>query len=121
MQYFKSIDLVIVGIGVFTRHLDSNLFKLGKLRKDEIKELKNKKVVGDCFAHFFNSKGKFIDCDINKRTIAISVEDFMKIKYRLAVACGIHKLNAIQSALKGQIINYLVTDAQVGQLLIEIS
>lgn len=45
----------------------------------------------------------------------------MKIKYRLAVACGIHKLYAIHSALKGQIVNYLVTDTEVGAKLIELN
>lgn len=121
MQYFKSIDLVLVGIGAFNKELNSNLFKLGKLNKDEVKELERKKVVGDIFAHFFDSDGKFVECAVDNRTITISAEDFMKIKYRLAVACGIHKSYAIHSALKGQIVNYLVTDTAVGEKLIELN
>lgn len=121
MQYFKSIDLVLVGIGAFNKELNSNLFKLGKLNKDEVKELERKKVVGDIFAHFFDSDGKFVECTVDNRTIAISVEDFMKIKYRLAVACGVHKSYAIHCALKGQIVNYLVTDTAVGEKLIELN
>ena len=121
MQYFKNIDIVLVGIGAFNKELSSNLFRLGKLSKEEIKELERKKVVGDIFAHFYNSDGKFCECAVNDRTIAISVEDFMRIKYRLAVACGIHKLYAIYSALKGQIINYLITDTAVGEKLIELN
>jgi len=121
MQYFKSIDLVLAGIGAFNKELNSNLFKLGKLNKNEVKELEGKKVVGDIFAHFFDSDGKFVECAADNRTITISVEDFMKIKYRLAVACGIHKSYAIHSALKGQIVNYLVTDTAVGEKLIELN
>jgi len=121
MQYFKSIDLVLVGIGAFNKELNSNLFKLGKISKNEAKELEGKRVVGDIFAHFFDEDGKFVECEVDKRTITISVEDFIKIKYKLAVACGIHKANAIRGALKGRIVNYLVTDTAIGEKLLDLN
>lgn len=53
MQYFKSINLVLTGIGAFNKELNSNLFKLGRLSKKEEKRTCKKKSSRRYFCTFF--------------------------------------------------------------------
>ena len=51
--------------------------------------------------------------------IGISLESMSKIPIRVGVAHGKEKTEAIKGALKGKLINVLVTDAETARTLIE--
>ncbi|MHB1376525.1 MAG: sugar-binding transcriptional regulator [Candidatus Humimicrobiaceae bacterium] len=116
-DYFKNINVALVGLGSFYPLYSSTIFRSAKLSEEEIEELKEQKVVGDIFGHFFNENGNFCDTSIEKRIITIPIEIINKIEFRICAAGGMEKLNAIHSALKGKLIDVLATDEIVGEKL----
>ena len=58
----------------------------------------------------FDADGRAIDSEVNNRVIGISLEDLKKIDHVVGVTGGPEKINAIRAALKGKIINVLITD-----------
>ncbi len=118
-DYFKNINISIVGVGSFYPIGSSTIFKSGILSKKEIKELKKAKVVGDIFGHFFDSDGHFCKTAIEERMISIPLSFIPNIEYRIGVAGGSGKFDAIRGALKGNLINILATDEKIGQMLLD--
>ncbi|MCL4378914.1 MAG: hypothetical protein M1409_11185, partial [Actinobacteria bacterium] len=63
-EYFKNINIALVGIGSFYPIGSSTIFKSGNLSQKEISELKKRKVVGDIFGHFFDNNGNLCSTSI---------------------------------------------------------
>jgi deoxyribonucleoside regulator len=119
-KFFKNINIALVGIGSFYPLGSSTIFKSGSLSREEISELKEYKVTGDIYGHFFDADGNFCNTSIEKRMIAIPTEYIPKIELRIGVAGGLEKFNAIHSALKGKLINILATDEKTGEKLLSV-
>jgi DNA-binding transcriptional regulator LsrR (DeoR family) len=115
---FKSMDITIVGIGSFYPLGDSTIFKSGNLSQTEMEELINANVIGDIYGHFFDRNGYFCDTSIEDRIISIPVRFINNTEYRIGVACGIKKYEAILGALKRKLINILATDKNVAEMLL---
>ena len=80
-----------------------------------IMELKAKGAVGDISYQAFGINGQIIDCDFNKRVIAIPLEWLQKITrssniHIVGVGGGPAKVEAILGAIKGGFIDVLITD-----------
>ena len=119
LKMFKKINIAIVGIGTFYPVLTSSIFKLGKLNRQEIKELKTKKVVGDVFGHFINNEGEFCSTSVEDRVISITGPDIFNIEYRIGIAGGVNKYKAIIGALKKKTVNIIVTDDKAAKLILK--
>jgi len=117
-NYFNNINIALVGIGKFHPMGESTLFKSCKLSDKEKKELEEAKVVGDIFGHFFNYEGNFCKTSVEDRIITIPVNNISKITYRIGAAAGIEKFDAVYGAIKGRLINILVTDEETGYKLL---
>jgi deoxyribonucleoside regulator len=112
-QEIRNVDLAIVGIGNTeqdTAILSTNF--INGLTSEKLKE----KSVGDVNLHFFDENGDFTMPEISERVIAL---DFMRIPTRVGMAYGVNKKDAILGALKGRIVNILLTDEETAQLLVE--
>ena len=118
-DYFKNINIAIVGIGAFYSIGSSTIFKSGELTKKEINELQKTNVVGDIFGHFFNYNGNFCKTSVEDRIISIPFDCISKIEYRIGAAGGEKKFYAILGAVKGKLINILSTDEKTGKRLLE--
>jgi hypothetical protein len=60
-------------------------------------------------AHAYDSQGRYIDGGTNARIcgVRVAAEDTRAV---IGIAAGAHKLTAIAAALKGRLINGLITD-----------
>jgi len=67
------------------------------------------------FGQFFNVKGKEINCDLHRRTVALSLKDLKKTKSVIGIAGGKGKVKAISGALRGGYINILITDEETAE------
>lgn len=59
-----------------------------------------------------------MDQEMKKKMIGISLESMKKIPIRVGVAYGKDKIEAIQGAIKGQIINVLITDTATAEAVL---
>jgi len=104
----KKCTVAVVGIGNFTNQ--TGLVPKSFMFEDEYKELRKKNAIGEICTYYFNADGVIIQSGINERVFAIDYESFMKIPVRIGIAGGQEKTQAIIGAIKGRLINVLVTD-----------
>ena len=111
-------DVALVGIGVPAP--DSVVAQAGILSGEAMMQLKALGVVGDIALRFFDGDGWAVDHEINDRIIGLDLEQIKKVPRVIGVAGGAEKLEVIRAALRGKIVDVLVTDDQTaGKLLDE--
>lgn len=113
---FDKLDLALVGIGSMepSRMLavSGNIFS-----RDERAELQRLGAVGDICFRFFNADGQPIKSPLMKRIIGIDLEKLRACKRVVGVAGGIQKVPAILGALRGGLIDVLITDQRTAEAL----
>jgi len=115
---FKKIDIAVVGIGV-PKGDDHTLIKAGYATSKELKELAAQGAVGDITLQFFDENGSTERFhSFNDRVAAISMDVFKKIPLRIGIASGEKKVEAVKGAIKGGLINILMTNAECARELV---
>jgi phosphoenolpyruvate---glycerone phosphotransferase subunit DhaK len=71
--------------------------------------------VGEICGKYFDARGEVLDADFNHRTISIDIRHLRQIPVVVGVAAGVEKANAVLAAVKGRLINVLVTDSSVAR------
>lgn len=116
LKSLKCLDTTIISIGatdVNTRVKYLNLIE--NIDVDGIYE----KCVGDVVFHFFNQEGKFCLDEISQRVIGITREDYMRVPMKIVIAYGKQKAQATHAAIKGKLLDVLVTDNELAKTLLE--
>jgi DNA-binding transcriptional regulator LsrR (DeoR family) len=109
LQTAASANLAFMGIGAPRQ--DSILIQQGKIVEwEELKLLKDLGAIGDINLRYFDSHGSPIESDLDGRVIGLSLEEIHEIDTVVGIAGGEEKFNAILGAVKGQVIDVLVTD-----------
>ena len=108
-RLFQKITIAYVGIGAPTP--DSVVMRDGSIiTQNELGILKSKGAVGDICMRYFDKDGQAIHSEVDDRVMGISLGELKKIDHVVGVTGGPKKFRAIRAALKGNIINVLVTD-----------
>ncbi len=116
-EHFSEITIAFVGIGSPTPY--SVLMRDGTIiSQNELHHLLQKGAVGDIALRFFDREGRLIESEINNRVIGISLEQLKKISRVVGVAGGPDKVQTLYGALKGELINTLITDHLTARALI---
>ena len=116
---FKKIDVAVVGIG-FPEGEDHTLIKAGYATRQELLELSKAGAVGDITLQFFDKEGNTEPFhNFNDRVAAIPMEDYKRIPVKIGIATGERKVNAVKGAIKGNLINVLITNAECARKLID--
>jgi DNA-binding transcriptional regulator LsrR (DeoR family) len=113
---FDKLDIALVGIGSLepSRMLavSGNIFS-----RDERAELQRLGSVGDICFRFYNSEGQPIKSPLMRRVIGIDLERLRACKRVVGVAGGVQKMHAIRGALRGKLIDVLITDQRTAEAL----
>lgn len=109
MFLMKKCDLMLMSIGNFDTNGDMPTWWGYMTEKHRI-ELRKKGAVGSICAQFFDINGKWIDCEWNRKCISIPWEYMRKAKERIVIAHGPSKVRGILGALRGSLIDVLITD-----------
>ena len=107
---FDKVNLALSGIGAFSNSSKSNLLMSSNLSKQDIAQLCASKAVGDIYGHFFDIDGKICDTELEERMMGMSIDQLKRVHYSMGVAGGKHKSRAILGALRGKLLNILITD-----------
>jgi deoxyribonucleoside regulator len=119
ISMFEKVNVALSGIGAFSTRTVSNLLKAGYIDDADLKRLREKKSVGDVFAHFFDIGGRICDTELEQQIIGMGIEQLKHVRYSFGVAGGLHKSLAILGALRGHLINILVTDHETACDILE--
>jgi len=114
----RSANLALVGVGSVEPDL-SSLVRAGYLTEKEMLAVKGEGAVGDVCATHYNMHGEILDIEINRRVVAIDLNDLRSSECLvIAVAGGSRKCPAILGALRGGLIDVLITDASAAQAVL---
>ena len=105
-------------VGMSDIGLQSTLIKTGDFKVEEFNYLDSLGVVGDINLIFIDENGKYIQNEINKRIITTPIEIIKKIENIIGVGFGDRKLKVILGALRGGIINILLTDETTAKSIV---
>ncbi|MEI7849984.1 MAG: sugar-binding transcriptional regulator [Chloroflexota bacterium] len=120
LEKLTQANIAFVGIGIPTR--DSLLMRDESIISwREMEGLIEQGAVGDISLRYYDSNGQLIQSELNERVIGISLDDLRNINRIVGVAGGEEKFFAILGAIRGRLINSLVTDTKTAQKLMEIS
>jgi DNA-binding transcriptional regulator LsrR (DeoR family) len=118
MTLFDHVSLALVGIGAVEP--SELLAESGNIfSRAELDILRNAGAVGDILLHFFDDKGEPVDTSLNNRVVSMSLSQLQKADRSVGVAGGRRKFRAILGALRGDLINVLITDCFTANRLMD--
>ncbi|MBI2718962.1 MAG: sugar-binding transcriptional regulator [Rhizobiales bacterium] len=116
IELAQQADVTFVGVG----SVDDNaaLLRDGFVRQDEIRALVRAGAVGEITGWAFNGEGQLIDGLTNDRVLSVPLEQPARKKV-IGVVMVPARLRAARGALRGKLINGLITNEQMAELLLE--
>jgi DNA-binding transcriptional regulator LsrR (DeoR family) len=113
----RNADLFITGIGTPASAIRT--LKGFGAGHPELSGMPVAGAAGDISLRFFDSQGRPMQCDFDERIIGLSLKDLKKIGMVVAVAGGAEKFKPVLAAMKGRLVNILVTDHVTARRLLE--
>jgi deoxyribonucleoside regulator len=115
MKRWQSCTVLAVGLGtVCPSVLQDNE---GMLFDSDYREIVEKNAVGRIFGIWIGRDGNPIDCSCNRRAISIPMDIAMTIPLRVAISCGMEKIEVMRASLKSGLINCVITDMKTARYL----
>jgi DNA-binding transcriptional regulator LsrR (DeoR family) len=113
---FDKLDLALVGIG--SMEPSRMLAASGNiLSREERTEMQRLGAVGDICFRYFDADGQPVKSPLMKRVIGIDLTKLRTCKRVVGVAGGSQKVQAILGALRGGLIDVLITDKHTAEAL----
>ena len=109
MRLGQRADFAIAGIGsVAAEH--STVVEAGYLSAQELSQLAAAGAVGDIASRHFDAQGRECEVELKDRVIGLSLDQLKAIPRLVGVAGGPWKTQAILGAVRGGLVDVLVTD-----------
>ncbi|MEL7070844.1 MAG: sugar-binding transcriptional regulator [Cyanobacteria bacterium J06581_3] len=108
--------VTFVGIGAITQ--DAPLYKSGFINDDELEELLTLGAVGEIAGWAYDKTGTLLKKGTNSRVAGVPLEHPVK-RLTIGIAGSLNKTEAIFAALKGRLINGLITDEAVAKAILQ--
>lgn len=116
-ETFSSLTTAYVGIGALSTNpvFDG---EDGSYANAVYDELQNAGAVGDIAMRFFDEDGEPVQTSLDELTIGITREELEEVPRVVGIAGGPEKVGAINGAVKGGLVDVLITDAATAEQLI---
>ena len=118
-EMMKRCNILLTGLGAF----DEKRFQTAEIIREyqteaHARELAEKGAVGCIMAVYYDINGNYIPCDWNDKCITMPFDEVKANSFTVAVACGNKKVKPILGALRGGLINVMITNlATASQVL----
>lgn len=116
LERARGADLALVGVGELSR--ESTVFKEGLLSSSELDSLRRAGAAADVLCTFVGEDGRVIDHPVNRRAMAVGLDDLARIPTIALAAGGIRKADAIRAALRATGAHVLITDVEAARRLV---
>ncbi|NPV70096.1 MAG: sugar-binding transcriptional regulator [Firmicutes bacterium] len=107
MKRARGATHVLTGLGDIGPQ--STFYQIGYVDEATVSRLRDEGAVGDLMGRHFDIDGRPVG-GLQGRTVAISLDELRAIPHVIAVAGGATKVLTVLGALRGRLINVLVTD-----------
>jgi deoxyribonucleoside regulator len=109
LSLVRRADVYVVGLG--SLESDQLYARVGLIRQEELNDLKGR-AVGDICGRFFDLNGLEQPSAFNDRIVGVGLDDLCRAQVAIGVAGGPDKVAPLLGALRGRLINVLVSDEQ---------
>jgi DNA-binding transcriptional regulator LsrR (DeoR family) len=109
-------DIALMGIGRLIPHSVIQLSNI--ISSEELCELNDLGAVGDIGLRFFDAEGHLIEHGINDRILGLSLDQIKSLPRVIGVSGGPEKFEVLRAALKGKLLDVLITDIANARLLL---
>ncbi|WP_118180536.1 sugar-binding transcriptional regulator [Paraburkholderia phosphatilytica] len=103
----RGADLAIVTCGELAESL---VVRYGIRNNEQVDALREAGAIGDMLGHFMDARGEPVRHPLNRRTVAITLDDLRNIRHVVLVCGGEEKYDVTRAALMGGYPSVLVTD-----------
>ncbi len=115
-EMFRQITLAFIGIGSssttsFIRH--HNI-----LNDEDLAHLRSLGAVGETALRFFDVEGQTVFSELEERVIGITIDELKQIPRVVGMAGGPQKRAVVRAALRGKLVDVLITDQILAQSLV---
>lgn len=118
MELARAADVVFAGVGQLSD--DAPLLADGFVSDDELKRMQKAGAAGEVAGWVYDGDGRYIDVGTAQRTGGIRVEPQLD-RPAIGVAAGPSKVVPLTGALKGRILNALVTDEATARAVLAVA
>jgi len=108
LERARRVDLALVSVGDVSE--EATLFRQGLLPRPALASLQAAGAVGDVLCDFIDANGKVVDHPVNRRVVAVGLDDLRRVPRIVVAAGGRRKVAAIRAALKGTGAGVLITE-----------
>ena len=112
----RKADLVLFGVGIIGT--EGLLWRAGFLNDHDAAKLRDSGAVGAICGRFFDRNGQKCWDELDDRTIGLTLAELRKIRHKICVASGKEKVPGILGALRGNLLNTLITDESTAEDLL---
>jgi len=116
-EMFKKVSVSVVGIGSLATDPTSRLLYGGIIDECLLRRMRGQGGIGDLLSFIFDKDGRVLEGGLEDRVISVPLEDYLRVPYRIGVAAGEAKAEAIGAALRGGLVNVIVTDSGAAQVI----
>ena len=107
----RDCDILLTGIGPFDAAGESNPGILREYQTaSHVAELMQGGAAGSICAIYYNIDGKRIPCEWNEKRIGMPFDEIRRNPMTIAVACGNRKVRPMVGALRGGLVNVIITN-----------
>ena len=117
LERARRVDLAMVSVGDVSE--EATLFRQGLLPRSALASLQAAGAVGDVLCHFIDADGKLVDHPVNRRVIAVDLDDLRRVPKIVVAAGGHRKVAAIRAALKATGAGVLITEEVAARGLLD--
>lgn len=116
LELAAASDVAFVGVGEMDEA--APLFRDGFLRRDELNAMRGQGAAGEICGWIYDAGGVLLPDGPNERTASAPIPDRDRATV-IALAKGRRKLQAVAAAMRGRLINGLITDEATAQALLD--
>ncbi len=117
ISMWEELDIALVGIGGVTP--SSTLLDTGDFHTEEVEDILDHGAVGNICGNFYTIKGEPVSCHADKRRISMSLEKLQEVPQVLGAAGGKEKVQAVLGALRGKLVDILITDERTAERVLQ--
>jgi DNA-binding transcriptional regulator LsrR (DeoR family) len=114
----RTADIALVGIGGFGSGFAAQLLESTHLDESDRAAFDRAAPVGDILARFYGPDGRQVDTPLRDRVLALELEELAAIPCRVGVAQGAAKAPGVLGALRGGLVDVLVTDGATAEAVL---
>lgn len=109
-------DMALLTVGEHAA--DATIFRHGIVPPSLLDPLGRRGAVANMLCYFLDSDGRLVDHEINRRIMAIELDEVARIPQIILAAGGPHKVEAMHAALRAVPVKVLITDAATAAMML---